>query len=77
MKELVRILLKLKGQKLCQIKDKYMEMIIQSVYLMHPLVQVKSFMTFFRMINKLLLKILLFGSTLIEKFGKAGSLKYL
>ena len=44
---------------------------------MHPLFQVKMFMTFLRMRMKLLLRILLFGSTLIKQFWKLGPLKSL
>ena len=47
-------------------------MMIWSMDLMHPFVQVTLFKIFFRMRKKLLLRILMFVSTLMGKFGKGG-----
>ena len=52
-------------------------MIIWSVDLKNPLVRVTLFVTYLRTRMRLLLKILLFGSTVIKKFGRGRSIKLL
>ena len=44
---------------------------------MHPVEQVTMFMAFFRMRTELLLRIKIFGSTPIKKFGRGDKLKFL
>ena len=60
-----------------QMQGKYTKLMILSVGFMHILFQVTMFMTFLKMRTKLLPKIQFFGSTLMEWFGKEGSLKFL
>ena len=61
------MLLMLKKHKWGQVQVPYVKMNMWSVDFMHPLVQVTMFMNFLRMRTKSLLRIQLFGSTLILK----------
>ena len=54
-----------------------MTMVISSENLMHPIVEATIFVKILRTRKKLLPRIKLFWSTLIKRFGKVGSLKYL